>query len=190
MRRARNLPPIDSTDSCAWDWCPRPSAREVQGQSGVLQARPEKWVSQADVERQALRAGGWCALEPQFQLMYAFDTLIGNDGRAAETLLFDTSEWYVYVTGHDRAFGTSRGLPTYLKARPPQPGAEMRRRLARSTNRISRRHSASSSMAGPARRSWPRRDLLVALPAAAPAAKSAAGALTTGADGATPGFRS
>lgn len=109
---------------------PATVTREVQGQSGVLQARPEKWVTQGDVQRQSLRGGGWCSLEPQFQLVYAFDSLIGNNARTAETLLFDSDKWYVYVTGHDQAFGTDRGLPAYLKARPPQPGAEMRRRLA------------------------------------------------------------
>lgn len=103
--------------------------REVQGQRGVLQGRPLKWVSQADVQRQSLRGGGWCGAEPQFQLVYAFDTLIGNEGRTAESLLFDADDWFVYVTSHERAFGTTRGLPAYLKARPPTPGAEVLRRL-------------------------------------------------------------
>ena len=102
--------------------------REVQGQRGVLQGRPLKWVSQADVQRLSLRGGGWCSAEPQFQLVYAFDTLIGNDGRTADSLLFDSDDWFVYVTSHERAFGTTRDLPAYLKAQPPKPGAEMRRR--------------------------------------------------------------
>ena len=104
--------------------------REVQGQGGVLQGRPLKWVSQADVQRQSLRGGGWCDTGPQFQLVYAFDTLIGNEGRTAESLLFDSDEWFVYVTAHERVFGTTSGLPAYLKAQPPAPGAEMRRRAA------------------------------------------------------------
>ncbi|MDP9198806.1 MAG: metallophosphoesterase [Pseudomonadota bacterium] len=103
--------------------------REVQGQRGVLQGRPLKWVSQADVQRQSLPVGGWCDVGPQFQLVYAFDTLIGNEGRAAESLLFDADDWFVYVTSHERAFGTTRGLPAYLKARPPTPGTEVLRRL-------------------------------------------------------------
>ena len=44
--------------------------REVQGQHGVLQGRPSKWVTQADVQQQSLRGGGWCRTEPQFQLVY------------------------------------------------------------------------------------------------------------------------
>jgi hypothetical protein len=95
----------------------------------VLQGRPLKWVTQADVQQQKLAGGGWCTAEPQFQLVYAFDTLIGNEGRTPESLLFDADEWYVYVTTHERAFGSSKSIPAYLKARPPTPGAELRRRV-------------------------------------------------------------
>jgi len=104
--------------------------REVQGQRGVLQGRPLKWVTQAEVQQQSLRGGGWCNAAPQFQLVYAFDALIGNEGRTGESLLFDSDDWFVFVTMHERAFGTTSNLPAYLKARPPTPGAEVRRRLA------------------------------------------------------------
>jgi hypothetical protein len=104
--------------------------REVQGRQGILQARPVRWVTQAEVRQQSLRGGGWCAYEPQFELVYAFDALIGNEGRTEDRLLFDASDWLVFATGHDRAFGTGKAFPAYLKARPPAPGPEMRRRLA------------------------------------------------------------
>jgi len=109
---------------------PATTRRQVQGQPGIVQARPATWVTQGDVQRQSLRGGGWCALEPQFQLVYAFDALLGNDARSPETLFFDADKWYAYVTGHDRAFGHGKGLPGYLKTQPPRPGAELRRRLA------------------------------------------------------------
>ncbi len=105
--------------------------REVQGQRGILQARPAKWVTQEEVRSKGLRGGGWCALEPQFELVYSFDALIGNEGRTEERFLFDASEWLVLLTGHDRAFGNGKALPAYLRARPPAPGPELRRRLAR-----------------------------------------------------------
>jgi hypothetical protein len=104
--------------------------REVGGRTGILQARPARTLSQADVESQSLRTAGWCALAPQFELMYAFDALIGNEGRTRERILYDASDWMLILTGHDRAFGTDKGLPKHLEARPPQPGAELRRRLA------------------------------------------------------------
>jgi hypothetical protein len=101
----------------------------VQGQRGIVQGRPLKWVTQADVQKQGLRGGGWCSAEPQFQLMYAFDTLTGNEGRTSESIVLDSSEWLVYSTSFDRAFGTGSGLPAYLKPKPPAPGAEVRRRM-------------------------------------------------------------
>ncbi len=109
---------------------PATVVREVQGQRGYLQARPTRWVTQADVQRESLRPGGWCAVAPQLELVYAFDALIGNGGRTAERVLYDAAEWNVLLTGHDRAFGRDVGLPEHLRARPPVPGAELRRRLA------------------------------------------------------------
>jgi hypothetical protein len=105
--------------------------RESQGRHGVLQGRPLKWLTQAEVQqRQELREEGWCSPEAQFQLLYAFDALIGNEGRTPESVVFDSQDWFVYGTSYARAFGTGKELPAYLKARPPQVGAEMRRRLA------------------------------------------------------------
>ncbi len=144
--------------------------REVQGQRGVLQGRPLKWVTQTEVQQQQLRGGGWCSAEPQFQLVYAFDTLIGNEGRAPDSLLFDSSAWYVYVTAHDRAFGSTKSLPAYLKAQPPSPGAELRRRAA-ALNEASLATSLGELVDAKGRKAiLQRRDALLALPAAASAA--------------------
>src|SRR5262249_62389147 len=74
--------------------------------------------------------GGWCAIPSQLELMGAFDALIGNEGRTRERVLFDVSDWMLLLTGHDRAFGTSRALPAHLQARPLRPGPEVRRRLS------------------------------------------------------------
>jgi Calcineurin-like phosphoesterase len=104
--------------------------REVQGQRGVLQARPAKWTTEADVLARGQRGVGWCALPPQFELMYGFDALIGNEGRSQDRVLYDANEWNLLLTGHDRAFGPKREFPAHLQQRPPQPGTEFRRRLA------------------------------------------------------------
>ncbi|MDP3613548.1 MAG: hypothetical protein Q8R98_17020, partial [Rubrivivax sp.] len=141
--------------------------RKVQGQLGVLQARPSRWVTQADVQRQSMRVGGWCDAERQFQLVYAFDTLIGNERRTPESLLYDADAWFVFVTAHDRAFGTTNTLPAYLASRPPSLGAELRRRitaldkpgLAASLGELIDEKGRAAILA--------RRDRLLALPAAA-----------------------
>jgi hypothetical protein len=95
----------------------------------VLQARPDRIVTLADVQRDKLRVGGWCALEPQYELMYGFDALIGNEARTADRILYDDA-WMLLLTGHGQSFGTARTLPAHLQARPPSPGPELRRRLA------------------------------------------------------------
>jgi len=141
--------------------------REVQGQHGVLQARPAKWVTQADVQKQSLRGNGWCPAEPQFQLVYALDALIGNEARALDTLLYDASEWYVYSTGHARTFGSGRDLPAYLKTQPPRPGAELKRRLQR-LDESSLATVLGDGIDARARKALlARRDALLSLPAAA-----------------------
>jgi hypothetical protein len=103
--------------------------REFQGQRGVLQARPDRVVTLADVQQNKLRVGGWCALEPQYELMYGFDALIGNEARTADRILYDGA-WMLLLTGHGQSFGTDRTMPAHLQARPPSPGPELRRRLA------------------------------------------------------------
>lgn len=103
--------------------------RDVNGQSGIVQARPEKWVTQADVEQKSLRQGGWCPLSTQFQLMYAFDALIGNAARTHERILYD-NDWMLLLTGHEQAFGRGKTLPGHLRAPVLQLGPEMRRRLS------------------------------------------------------------
>jgi ribosomal protein L29 len=146
---------------------PATAEREVQGQRGVVQARPQKWVTQADVQRQSLRGGGWCALEPQFQLVYAFDGLAGNEGRTPDTLLFDADEWNVYVTSHARAFGNGRAFPPYLKAAPPKPGTELRRRLGQLDEKTLTAVLGELIDARGRKSILERRDALLALPALA-----------------------
>lgn len=138
--------------------------REVQGQRGILQARPAKWVTQAEVQQQQLRGGGWCATEPQFQLLYAFDTLVGNEARTPESIVFDARDWFVYSTAHERAFGSSKALPAYLKARPPAPGAEMRRRAGTLTEASLEAALGEFLDARERKAILQRRDALLALP--------------------------
>jgi hypothetical protein len=118
-----------------------------------------------------LRGGGWCSVEPQFQVMYSFDTLIGNESRTPGSILFDTDQWVVFGSLHDRAFGASRGLPDYLKARPPSPGAELRRRLG-ALDEAKLNAALEGLVDGRGVKAvLARRDTLLALPAAAAASK-------------------
>jgi hypothetical protein len=143
--------------------------REIQGQAGYLQARPPQWATQTEVQQQSLRTGGWCDLEPQFELVYAFDALAGNEGRTGDRLLYDTQEWRVLATGHDAAFGTGRAFPAYLKSHPPAPGPEFRRRLAALDGKALNEALQDVLSARERKAILERRDALLAPPAAAAA---------------------
>ena len=84
--------------------------------------------------------------------MYAFDALIGNEGRSQDRLLYDAKEWNLLLTGHDRAFGTKKEFPAHLQQRAPQPGAELRKRLAAWTKPVFRPRSVTWSASGRSRR--------------------------------------
>jgi Calcineurin-like phosphoesterase len=141
--------------------------REVQGQRGVLQGRPLKWVTQADVQQQGLRGGGWCSTQPQFQMMYSFDTLIGNEGRTPKSILFDSDNWFVYGNSYANAFGAGNGLPAYLNAHPPAPGAEFRRRIGLLSEAGLQAGLGELLSTRELKAILERRDLLLKLPAAA-----------------------
>ncbi|HSN69872.1 MAG TPA: hypothetical protein VLT59_00120, partial [Steroidobacteraceae bacterium] len=97
-------------------------AREIEGRKGVLQLRPGRIVSHA-----ALQAAGqgiqqsWCPVTPQYQLLYAFDTLLLNERRTPDSILYDTDRWMVMSTAHDASFGTARRLPRQLANTPLEP---------------------------------------------------------------------
>jgi hypothetical protein len=146
---------------------PATAMREVQGQKGVLQARPLKYVTQTEVAQKQIRGGGWCDMEPQFQSLYALDVLIGNEGRTPDGVLFDSDDWFVYASGNDKSFGNSKAFPPYLKAKPPAPGAELRRRAATLTEENLAATLGEYVDAKGRKAILERRDALVALPAAA-----------------------
>jgi hypothetical protein len=89
--------------------------RELDGRSGVLQLRPGDIDSLAALQAagQPVRAN-WCPVPPQYQLLYAFDTLLLNERRTPDSILYDTDQWIVMATGHETSFGTAKRLPRQL----------------------------------------------------------------------------
>jgi hypothetical protein len=84
-----------------------------------------------------LAAGGYCDLNAQFQLAYAFDALIGNQARTPDRYLYDLDAsmqargMSLVLSGHGSAFGTNTKLPPQLEAVLATTGAEMQSRLGR-----------------------------------------------------------
>ena len=88
--------------------------REVDGKSGSVRFVPEKTMTEA--ARLAAGRGGsaLCPLNDQFQAMYVFDSLVFNEGRSKDNLLYDVTNWNIVLVGHEKSFGTRRGSPRYL----------------------------------------------------------------------------
>ena len=145
---------------------PVTAERELQGAKGVVQARPRRWLSQAQMRPGAV-GGSQCAAEPQFQLIYALDTLTGNEARTAPSILYDADNGMVFATSFARAFGNGRALPSWLRTRPPNPGQELRRRLALLDDAVLEKTLGNLLDERARKAILARRDVLLALPAAA-----------------------
>jgi hypothetical protein len=89
-------------------------ARAIDGEDGALQLRYPRAVT--ETQRAARQAGfsGWCPIEPQLDLMRAFDLLTYNPGRTADNVLYRNELTDVVLTDHRNAFGTERALPAGL----------------------------------------------------------------------------
>jgi hypothetical protein len=86
--------------------------RAIEGEDGALQLRYPDAISEADRLARGLGFSGWCPIEPQTRLMYAFDVLTFNRGRAATNIVFANDLTDLTLTDHGRAFGTERALPS------------------------------------------------------------------------------
>jgi hypothetical protein len=84
-----------------------------------------------------LATGGYCDMNAQYQLAYAFDALIGNQGRTMDRYLYDLDPSMqarglsLVLSGHSSAFGTATQLPPKVEAALAKTGPEMQTRLRR-----------------------------------------------------------
>ena len=85
--------------------------RIIDGDEGALQLRYSDAVTEAQRLERQLGFAGWCPIEPQIQLMYAFDLLTANRGRSVDNINYGNDLSEVSLTDHGRAFGTARSLP-------------------------------------------------------------------------------
>lgn len=93
-------------------------ARTIDGLDGALQLRYPGVVTERERVEQRLTFGAWCPLEPQLELMRAFDVLILNRGRTADTVLFGNDRTDVTLVGHGRAFAPETALPAGVRDLP------------------------------------------------------------------------
>ncbi|HEX5787509.1 MAG TPA: metallophosphoesterase [Woeseiaceae bacterium] len=100
------------------DMVPVTVAREVDGKHGSLQYLPPGVVNEGQRTASGQGASAYCPLVDQVQAMYVFDTLIYNEGRTRDRILYDPDGWQLMLVGHDRAFAPRKGRPAYLAKAP------------------------------------------------------------------------
>ena len=93
------------------DMVPIAVLREIDGVEGSLQLWVENAIDDHQRRQQGTGFSGWCPMGPQYQLMYAFDTLIFNTDRTQENVLYTKDDWALHLIDHTRAFRSNRGLP-------------------------------------------------------------------------------
>lgn len=97
------------------DMVPVTIVREVNGRDGSLQFYPAK-ISNEKARRASGRgSGAMCPLPDQWEAMYVFDTLIYNEERSEQRMLYNTRNWGLMLIEHERAFRSRNGRPRHLE---------------------------------------------------------------------------
>ncbi len=113
------------------DLVPVTVERSVNGNPGALQFWVEGMISLLEKNEQGITADGYCPINPQYNLMYIFDSLILNTDRTQQNVTFTRDDWMITLIDHSRAFRLSRKLPQEFRNFPISVGDEMARRLER-----------------------------------------------------------
>ncbi len=95
------------------DMVPVTVPRTLNGRRGILQFWVDGAMNLRTMLEQKLVPEGWCASEPQYNLMNAFDVLVHNTDRTQENALF-TRDWTLVLIDHSRAFPTTQERPRLL----------------------------------------------------------------------------
>ncbi len=104
------------------DMVPVTVTREVGGKLGSLQFVPGSLQNELERAEKGSGSSAWCPLPEQWPAMYIFDSLIYNQGRRPENMLYSVDNFQLVLTEHRDAFSTKRGLPTYVADMEVQTG--------------------------------------------------------------------
>lgn len=110
--------------------------RTIEEQTGALQLRHPDAISETERLARGLGFSGWCPIEPQLQLLYAFDLLTLNAGRTTDNVEYVNDLTDLTSVGHGLAFSTRRTLPSGFDPgtiRMPPPLVSRLRALDRQT---------------------------------------------------------
>ncbi|MDJ0712557.1 MAG: metallophosphoesterase [Woeseiaceae bacterium] len=95
---------------------PVTAVRTVNGKDGSLQFVPERRSDEAQRSSSGRGGSAPCSLPSQWDAMYVFDTLIHNEGRSLQRMLYEPSNWSLILVEHERAFKATKMRPPHLKS--------------------------------------------------------------------------
>ena len=99
------------------DVVPVAVTRKVGRNEGSLRYRVPGSIDEAQRQERGYGGGAQCPLQDQWQVMPIFDALIYNEGRSLQNIRYSPDTWQLLLTGHQRAFSTSKGRPEHLRER-------------------------------------------------------------------------
>ncbi len=102
------------------DLVPVTVEREIDGKPGTLSFLPSNARDEAYRANTGQGGDAWCPLPRQWNSMYLFDSLIYNEGRTPNSMVYSTQNWQLLSVGHGHAFDTSSGRPKFLAGVPLQ----------------------------------------------------------------------
>lgn len=99
------------------DMVPATVRRKLGRQDGTLQFAVPNTMNEQQRSASGRGSGARCPLPDQWSAMYVFDSLIHNEARTQDRMLYDRQAgWDLVLVGHDRSFSTRKGFPDYLAA--------------------------------------------------------------------------
>ena len=110
--------------------------RVVDGVDGSVQFLPDKWQDEQQRGASSLGGSAQCSLDMQWGAMYVFDTLIHNEGRSLQRMIYSPDIWQLVLVGHDRAFSTKKSRPQHLRTVPLVIGDAWKAALASLTDEV------------------------------------------------------
>ncbi len=111
--------------------------RKLGRRAGTLQMLVPDTINEQQRSTTALGGGAQCPLPDQWTTMYAFDALVHNEARTQRSMVYDRVQGFkLMLTGHQRAFSTTRGFPAYLATANLAVTSEWRRRLEALTDDV------------------------------------------------------
>ncbi|MDJ0917207.1 MAG: metallophosphoesterase [Woeseiaceae bacterium] len=97
------------------DMVPATVRRKLGRKDGTLQFLVPDTLNEEQRSASGRGSGAQCPLLDQWDAMYVFDSLIHNEARTRDRMLYDREAgWDLVLVGHSRSFSTKKGVPDYL----------------------------------------------------------------------------